>query len=82
VVELYREGGVRTVEVGTLMFGAAARHELVRFALPRRVYTASHVDWVIEAAERVAARLPDLRGYRIVEQPPLLRHFSARLSPA
>lgn len=80
-VELYREGGVRSVEVGTLMFGDVARHELVRLALPRRVYTASHVDWVIETAERVAARLGELRGYRIVHEPPLLRHFSAVLSP-
>ncbi len=67
--------------LGALMFGDAARHELVRLALPRRVYTASHVDWVIETAERVAARLSELRGYRIVEEPPLLRHFSARLLP-
>ncbi|MBK7581438.1 MAG: tryptophanase [Myxococcales bacterium] len=80
-VELYREGGVRTVEIGSLMFGAAAQHELVRIALPRRVYTASHVDWVIETAERVAARLPIIRGYRIVEEAPLLRHFTARLAP-
>ncbi|MBI3204038.1 MAG: tryptophanase [Myxococcales bacterium] len=80
-IELYREGGVRTVEVGTLMFGAAAQHELVRIALPRRVYTASHVDWVIETAERVAARLGAIPGYRIVEEPPLLRHFTAKLQP-
>ncbi|MCC6217720.1 MAG: tryptophanase [Polyangiaceae bacterium] len=80
-LELFREGGVRTVEVGTLMFGPAARHELVRVALPRRVYTASHVDWVIETAERVAARLGEIRGYRIVDEPPLLRHFTARLAP-
>jgi tyrosine phenol-lyase len=80
-IELYREGGVRTVEVGTLMFGTAARRELVRLALPRRVYTASHVDWVIETAERVAARLQELRGYRIVEEPPVLRHFGAKLAP-
>lgn len=80
-VELYREGGVRTVEVGTLMFGAAARHELVRLALPRRVYTASHVDWVIETGERVAARLGELSGYAIVDEPPVLRHFGARLAP-
>ncbi|MCK6533565.1 MAG: tryptophanase [Polyangiaceae bacterium] len=80
-VELYREGGVRTVEVGTLMFGPAAQHELVRIALPRRVYTASHVDWVIETAERVAARLGEIRGYRIVEEPAVLRHFTAKLAP-
>ncbi|MCA9595338.1 MAG: tryptophanase [Myxococcales bacterium] len=80
-VELFREGGVRSVEIGTLMFADAARMELVRLALPRRVYTASHVDWVIETAERVAARLADIRGYRIVQEPPMLRHFSARLAP-
>ncbi|MEB2325166.1 MAG: tryptophanase, partial [Sorangiineae bacterium] len=80
-VELYREGGVRSVEVGSFMFGDAARHELVRLALPRRVYTASHVDWVIETAERVAARLGSLRGYRIVKEPPVLRHFAATLAP-
>jgi tyrosine phenol-lyase len=80
-IELYREGGVRSVEIGTLMFGGAARRELVRLALPRRVYTASHVDWVIETAERVAALLPELGGYQIVEEPPVLRHFGARLAP-
>jgi tryptophanase len=80
-VELFREGGVRSVEIGSLMFGEAAQHELVRLALPRRVYTASHVDWVIETAERVAKRLSAIRGYRIVEEPPMLRHFSAKLAP-
>jgi tyrosine phenol-lyase len=80
-IELFREGGVRSVEVGSLMFGDAAQHELVRLALPRRVYTASHVDWVIETAERVAARLQSIRGYRVVEEPPMLRHFSAKLAP-
>lgn len=80
-VELYREGGVRSVEVGTLMFGDAARRELVRLALPRRVYTASHVDWVIETAERVAWRLDRIPGYRIVEEPAVLRHFGAVMAP-
>ncbi len=80
-VELFREGGVRSVEVGTLMFAEAARRELVRLALPRRVYTASHVDWVIETAERVAGRLEGMRGYRIVDEPPVLRHFGATLAP-
>jgi tryptophanase len=82
--ELYLEGGVRGVEIGTLMFGRddrAADHELVRLALPRRVYTQSHVDYVGEVVAAVAARAPDLRGYRIVEQPPFLRHFTARLAP-
>jgi tryptophanase len=82
---LYVEGGVRGVEIGTLMFGRAdgttAPHELVRLAMPRRVYTQSHVDYVGEVIESVAARAGDLRGYRIVEQAPWLRHFTARLAP-
>ncbi|MEZ4226781.1 MAG: tryptophanase [Polyangiaceae bacterium] len=80
-VELFREGGVRSVEIGSLMFDEAARHELVRLALPRRVYTASHVDWVIETAERVAARASSIRGLRITGAPKALRHFSAKLAP-
>jgi tryptophanase len=80
-VELFREGGVRSVEVGGLMFGDAARHDLVRLALPRRVYTASHVDWVIETAERVAARAKDIRGLEIVDAPRALRHFIAKMRP-
>jgi tryptophanase len=82
--ELYLEGGVRGVEIGTLMFGRdgqPATNELVRLALPRRVYTQSHVDYVGEVIAAVAARAGDLRGYRIVEQPPYLRHFTAKLSP-
>lgn len=76
---LYREGGVRGVEIGSLMF-PQARLELVRLALPRRVYTQAHIDYVLEVAERVVARAPRLRGYRIVEEPPFLRHFSAVLA--
>ena len=88
--ELYLEGGVRGVEIGTLMFGRAntgtgqdepAAHELVRLALPRRVYTQSHVDYVGEVIAAVGARAADMRGYRIVEQPQWLRHFTARLEP-
>ena len=87
--ELYLEGGVRGVEIGTLMFGhpvddgpdTAAPHELVRLALPRRVYTQSHIDYVGEVIARVAARAGDMRGYRIVHQPQWLRHFTARLEP-
>jgi tryptophanase len=82
---LYVEGGVRGVEIGTLMFGRGddmvAPHELVRLAMPRRVYTQSHVDYVGEVIEAVAAARESLRGYRIVEQAPWLRHFTARLSP-
>ena len=81
VVELYRIGGVRTVEIGSVMFAAEAQHELVRLALPRRVYTQSHVDYVAEVIEAVAKRRNELRGYRIVEEPPSLRHFTARFEP-
>jgi tyrosine phenol-lyase len=87
--ELYLEGGVRGVEIGTLMFGRPrpdgpdepAAHELVRLALPRRTYTQSHVDYVGEVIAAVAARREAIRGYRILEQPPFLRHFTARLEP-
>ncbi|MFP5326155.1 MAG: tryptophanase [Acidimicrobiia bacterium] len=87
--ELYLEGGVRGVEIGTLMFGRvrdgqpdeAAANELVRLALPRRVYTQSHVDYVGEVIAAVAERKDELRGYRIVEQPQWLRHFTAKLEP-
>lgn len=76
----YLEGGVRGVEIGSLMF-PAARLQLVRLALPRRVYTQAHIDYVIEVGERIAARVTELRGYRIVREPPFLRHFSAELAP-
>jgi tryptophanase len=76
----YLEGGVRGVEIGRLMF-PESRLELVRLALPRRVYTQAHIDYVIEVGERVAALAPTLRGYRIVKEPPFLRHFSAELEP-
>ncbi len=87
-VALYREGGIRGVEIGTVMFGLhpdgtekAASMELVRLAIPRRVYTQSHIDYVIEVVRWVAERAADLRGYRIVAQPPQLRHFTARFEP-
>lgn len=76
----YLEGGVRGVEVGSLMF-PDARLQLLRLALPRRVYTQSHVDYVLEVAERIAARARSLKGYRILQQPPFLRHFSATMQP-
>jgi tyrosine phenol-lyase len=90
VVELYREAGIRSVEIGTLMFGkvdpiTGAEHpaamELVRLAIPRRVYTQSHVDYVVEAILNIWERRAALRGYRILEQLPSLRHFTARLAP-
>ena len=87
-VALYEVGGIRSCEVGTVMFGRRpdgteepAAMDLVRLAIPRRTYTQSHVDYVIEVCGEVATRAGELRGYRIVEQPALLRHFSARFEP-
>jgi tyrosine phenol-lyase len=87
---LYETGGVRTCEIGTLMFGhhdpakgdeTVATRELVRLAIPRRTYTQSHIDYVIEVVLRVWEERESLPGYRIVEQAPFLRHFSAKLEP-
>jgi tryptophanase len=85
---LYREGGIRGCEIGTVMFGqhpdgteSPAAMELVRLAIPRRVYTQSHIDYVIEVIRWVADRASELRGMRIVEQPSTLRHFTARFAP-
>ena len=80
-VELYRHAGIRSVEIGSVMFGAAARHELLRLAIPRRVYTQSHIDYVVEAVLEVNARKQDIRGLEIAEEPAFLRHFSARFRP-
>jgi tryptophanase len=80
-VELYRHAGIRSVEIGSVMFGAAARHELLRLAIPRRVYTQSHIDYVVEAILEVNARKEQIRGLEIVAEPPFLRHFSARFRP-
>ncbi len=86
----YVEGGVRGVEIGTLMFGGKdpatgeerqAPLELLRLAIPRRVYTQSHIDYLVEVAEEVARGKDALRGLRIVEEPQHLRHFTARLAP-
>ena len=77
---LYLEGGVRAVELGSLMFPGSPR-ELVRLAMPRRVYTQAHVDYVIEVAERVVTRASTLPGYQITRAPAALRHFSADLAP-
>jgi tryptophanase len=87
-VALYREGGIRSSEIGSVMFGrhpdgseTPANMELVRLAIPRRVYTQSHVDYVIEVVRWVAERAAQLPGYRIVSQPLQLRHFTARFEP-
>jgi tryptophanase len=90
VVELYREAGIRAVEIGTVMFGrrdpetgrqTPAERELVRLALPRRVYTQSHVDYVVEAILDVWRRNETVSGLRIAEEAPRLRHFTARFEP-
>jgi len=80
-VELYRHAGIRAVEIGSVMFGGQAQHELLRLAIPRRVYTQSHIDYVVEAILEVNARKEQIRGLEIVEEPPFLRHFSARFRP-
>lgn len=77
-VELYRHAGVRSVEIGSVMFGEHARHELLRLAIPRRVYTQSHIDYLVEAILEVNERKSELKGLEIVEEPPFLRHFTAR----
>jgi tryptophanase len=88
-VELYKDGGVRGVEIGSVMFGAVqedgteipAAMELVRLAIPRRTYTQSHVDYVGEVVLSVAEHAESITGYRIVEQAPWLRHFTAKFEP-
>ena len=79
--ELYLEGGIRSVEIGSLMFGQAAKMELVRLAIPRRVYTQSHIDYVIEVILAVWKRREQIRGMRLTYQAPFLRHFTAHLEP-
>ena len=89
VAELYCVGGIRSVEIGSVMFGKydargeliPARMELVRLAIPRRVYTQSHIDYVIEVAIETFAGRKDLRGYKIIEESPMLRHFTAKFFP-
>ena len=80
-VELYLEGGIRSVEIGSLMFGEHATMDLVRLAIPRRVYTQSHIEYVVEVILDVWRRRETIAGYRIEHQAPFLRHFSARLKP-
>jgi len=89
-VELYVEAGIRAVEIGSVMFGhhdqlsgeeEPAHQELLRLAIPRRVYTQSHIDYVVEAILDVWKRRESVPGYRITEQAPFLRHFTARFEP-
>ncbi|MFQ5527719.1 MAG: tryptophanase [Thermoanaerobaculia bacterium] len=89
-VALYLQGGIRTVEIGSVMLGRRdpetgreipAEHELVRLAIPRRVYTKSHIDYVVEVASETFRERESIGGFRIAEQPPALRHFSATFKP-
>lgn len=88
--ELYLAGGIRSVEIGSLMFGKKDKvtgkeipsdMELVRLAIPRRVYTQSHIDYVIEVLDSINQNKKDLKGLKIVKEPPFLRHFTAALAP-
>jgi tryptophanase len=89
VCELYRLAGVRSVEIGSVMFGKYAESgelvpasmELVRLAIPRRVYTQSHMEYVAETFEEVMRQREKVRGYRIVKEPKFLRHFTAHFEP-
>jgi len=79
--ELYLEGGIRSVEIGSLMFGSAAKMDLVRLAIPRRVYTQSHIDYVVESILQVWSRREQISGMKLSYEAPFLRHFTARLEP-
>lgn len=89
VCELYLEGGIRAVEIGSVMFGKyddkgkliPSMMELVRMAIPRRVYTQSHVDYLIEIIIEVFKKRDKLKGYEITYEAPMLRHFTARFKP-
>ena len=89
-VELYREGGVRGCEIGSVMFACLdpetniwhyPRLELLRLAIPRRTYTQSHMDYVADTLAKIKSRASDLRGYEFTYAPELLRHFTARFEP-
>ena len=89
-VELYREGAIRACEIGSVMFAHVdhdsqemiyPKLELVRLAIPRRVYTQSHMDFVSETLARIAKRAGALRGYKFTYAPELLRHFTAKFQP-
>lgn len=81
VNELYLVAGIRAVEIGSVMFGKNAVMELVRLAFPRRVYTQSHVDYILECMEELNKNKKQLRGFRITHQEPTLRHFTAHFEP-
>ena len=85
---LYEMAGIRTCEIGTVMFGRQpdgseipAALDLVRLAMPRRVYTQAHGDYVVEAFEHLAIIKDQIKGYKIIQEPPALRHFTADFTP-
>lgn len=89
-IELYREGGIRGVEIGSVMFGCLdpetsqwhyPKLELLRLAIPRRTYTQSHLDYVAESLARIKSRAGQICGYKYTYAPELLRHFTARFEP-
>jgi tryptophanase len=89
-VELYLEGGIRACEIGSVMFAfpdpdsgkvVYPKLELVRLAIPRRTYTQSHLDYVVEIFSRIRSRAKSIRGYSFTYAPDLLRHFTARFAP-
>jgi tryptophanase len=79
--ELYLEGGIRSVEIGTLMFDKEAKLDLVRLAIPRRTYTQSHIDYVIEVIREVWNKRDRIRGLRLIREQRFLRHFTAQFEP-
>jgi tryptophanase len=89
VCNLYRKGGIRCVEVGSVMFGTydeqmnliPAQNELVRLAIPRRVYTQSHIDYVLDIFDEILEDKEQSKGFKIVYEPPFLRHFTALFDP-
>jgi tryptophanase len=89
-VELYREGAIRGVEIGSVMFAYPdpdsgqmiyPKLELLRLAIPRRTYTQSHMDYVADSLARIKERASHVKGYRFTYAPELLRHFTARFEP-
>jgi len=89
VCDLYIKGGIRCVEVGSVMFGKydengeliPAEKELVRLAIPRRVYTQSHIDYVLDVFDDILELREQKRGFEITYEPPFLRHFTAHFKP-
>jgi tryptophanase len=89
VLELYKKGGIRAVEIGSVMFGKydekgkliPSPMELVRLAIPRRVYTQSHVEYILEVFEQLIKEKDNTKGVRITKEPKFLRHFTAHFEP-